>query len=141
MVENCSPCVIQAFARQRKDVPRSIIPASYSFGSSYPVTLPKSSREIFVVNFELGFFACQLNASSDFLEVYSLSRLCDGARDCFSGTDENRDYVPCSSKSNTTLKDSETLWTGTGGLIVTDNFFCCSLYCTAHAPGIMYVPF
>lgn len=100
----------QAFARQRKDLPRSVVSASYAYGSSYPIKLPKSSREIFVVNFELGFFACQLNASSDFLEVYSLSRLCDGTRDCFSGTDENRDYVPCSSKCssfNKILLDSE----------------------------------
>ena len=72
--------------------------SSTSSSSSYPIILPKmkNSREVFVVNFELGFFACQLNASSDFLEVYSLSRLCDGIPDCFGGTDENRDYVPCS---------------------------------------------
>ncbi|OQV25204.1 Fibrillin-1 [Hypsibius exemplaris] len=95
----CSLFMIFTFSVSARERPLTNTISNYRSpysSSSYPITLPKGSREVFVVNFELGFFACQLNASSDFLEVYSLSKLCDGVPDCFSGTDENRDYVPCS---------------------------------------------
>jgi hypothetical protein len=53
-------------------------------------------REIFFLNLEDGYFGCQVNDSRDVLQLYELSKLCDGAPDCFMGSDELRKELKCS---------------------------------------------
>ena len=36
------------------------------------------TEELFWLNLEEGYFACQLNQSENFLKIFKLSRLCDG---------------------------------------------------------------
>ena len=55
-------------------------------------------REIFFLNLEDGYFGCQVNESTDVLQLYEVSKLCDGHRDCFRGSDELRTELKCSSK-------------------------------------------
>ena len=44
--------------------------------------------ELFWLNLEEGYFACQLNQSEKFLKIFRISRLCDGREDCYLGSDE-----------------------------------------------------
>ncbi|KAK7603210.1 hypothetical protein V9T40_003209 [Parthenolecanium corni] len=55
-------------------------------------------REIFFLNLEDGYFGCQVNQSTDVLQLYELSRLCDGYQDCFQGSDELARELKCTSK-------------------------------------------
>lgn len=56
-------------------------------------------REIFFLNLEDGYFGCQVNESTTVLQLYELSRLCDGKQDCYKGSDELRRELKCTSKS------------------------------------------
>ena len=49
------------------------------------------TEELFWLNLEEGYFACQLNQSEKFLKIFKLSRLCDGKEDCYQGSDEPRE--------------------------------------------------
>lgn len=55
-------------------------------------------REVFFLNLEDGYFGCQVNESTDYLQLYELSKLCDGAQDCYMGSDESRKDLKCTSK-------------------------------------------
>lgn len=55
-------------------------------------------REIFFLNLEDGYFGCQVNESTDVLQLYELSKLCDGAPECFMGSDELRKELKCTGK-------------------------------------------
>lgn len=55
-------------------------------------------REIFFLNLEDGYFGCQVNESTDVLQLYELSKLCDGVPNCFLGSDELRNELKCTSK-------------------------------------------
>ena len=55
-------------------------------------------HEVFFLNLEDGYFGCQVNESVEFLQLYELSRLCDGLQDCFMGSDELRKELKCTSK-------------------------------------------
>lgn len=56
-------------------------------------------REVFFLNLEDGFFGCQVNESTQVLQLFELSKLCDGKRDCFRGTDELAKELKCTSKN------------------------------------------
>lgn len=47
---------------------------------------------------EDGYFGCQVNESVEFLQIYDISRLCDGLQDCFMGSDEKKRDLKCTSK-------------------------------------------
>ena len=51
------------------------------------------TEELFWLNLEEGYFACQLNQSENFLKIFKLSRLCDGKGDCYQSSDELRDEL------------------------------------------------
>ncbi|GLH00246.1 Uncharacterized protein GBIM_06680, partial [Gryllus bimaculatus] len=55
-------------------------------------------REIFFLNLEDGYFGCQVNESTDVLQLYELSKLCNGKPDCFMGSDELRQELKCSTE-------------------------------------------
>ena len=56
------------------------------------------NSEVFFVNLEEGYFGCQVNQSAEFLQIFKISKLCDGTSDCYRGSDENRKELKCSSK-------------------------------------------
>lgn len=60
---------------------------------------PILAREIFVLNLEDGFFGCQVNDSTDFLQLFELSKLCDGSPQCFRGSDELSVQLKCTDRS------------------------------------------
>jgi hypothetical protein len=63
---------------------------------------PASSRarpEVFFLHLEDGYFGCQVNESIDVLQLYDVSKLCDGIPDCFLGSDENRAKLKCTGTS------------------------------------------
>src|SRR5687768_8871383 len=49
---------------------------------------PLVQQEIFLLNLEDGYFGCQVNESQDVLQLFELSKLCDGVPQCFRGSDE-----------------------------------------------------
>ncbi|SPP80067.1 blast:Fibrillin-1, partial [Drosophila guanche] len=60
--------------------------------------LRKNSRfrgEVFFLNLEDGYFGCQVNESTDYLQLYELSKLCDGNQDCYLGSDEQNKELKC----------------------------------------------
>ena len=58
----------------------------------------RSHSEVFFVNLEEGYFGCQVNASAEFLQIFKVSKLCDGTSDCYLGSDEDTKELKCSSK-------------------------------------------
>ncbi|XP_031780004.1 uncharacterized protein LOC116416313 isoform X2 [Nasonia vitripennis] len=63
-------------------------------------------REVFFLNLEDGYFGCQVNASTDVLQLLQLSKLCDNHVDCFQGSDEHRDRLKCTSTYNAKIKNT-----------------------------------
>lgn len=63
------------------------------------VSRPRSS-EVFFLHLDDGYFGCQVNESTDVLQLYDISKLCDGISDCFLGSDENRGKLKCTGKNN-----------------------------------------
>lgn len=57
-------------------------------------------QEIFLLNLEDGYFGCQVNSSQDFLQLFELSRLCDGQAQCYLGTDELETPLKCKNRSH-----------------------------------------
>lgn len=57
-------------------------------------------NEVFFLNLEDGYFGCQVNESTDYLQLYELSKLCDGQSNCYMGSDELRKELKCTSKCN-----------------------------------------
>ena len=51
------------------------------------------TEELFWLNLEEGYFACQLNESEKFLKIFKISRLCDYKDDCYLGSDELYDEL------------------------------------------------
>ena len=51
------------------------------------------TEELFWLNLEEGYFACQLNQSEKFLKIFKISRLCDFKDDCYRGSDELYDEL------------------------------------------------
>ena len=58
----------------------------------------RTSSEVFFVNLEDGFFGCQVNASVDILQLFEISKLCDGKPNCYLGSDESNKKLKCTSK-------------------------------------------
>ena len=58
----------------------------------------QQQREVFFVNLEDGFFGCQVNASVDILQLFEISKLCDGTPNCYLGSDESNTKLKCTSK-------------------------------------------
>lgn len=52
-------------------------------------------QEIFLLNLEDGYFGCQVNESQDYLQLFELSRLCDGQPQCYLGSDELSSKLKC----------------------------------------------
>lgn len=60
-------------------------------------------REVFFLNLEDGYFGCQVNESTDVLQLFELSKLCDGTPNCFLGSDELRLELKCTGRSKKPL--------------------------------------
>lgn len=56
-------------------------------------------REVFFLNLEDGYFGCQVNESTDVLQLLELSKLCDHRADCYQGADEQRNKLKCTGES------------------------------------------
>ncbi|KAG7155057.1 Protocadherin Fat 3-like [Homarus americanus] len=52
-------------------------------------------REIFFLNLEDGYFGCQVNESTEVLQLFEVSKLCDGIPNCFLASDENFNELKC----------------------------------------------
>lgn len=81
---------------------------------------PIVSREIFVLNLEDGYYGCQVNDSSDYLQLFELSKLCDGTPQCFRGSDEMSVQLKCTDRG----KQSVTVFF----ILFSFTFSCCFLY-------------
>lgn len=57
-------------------------------------------REVFFLNLEDGYFGCQVNESTDVLQLFELSKLCDGTPNCFLGSDELTKELKCTGKKH-----------------------------------------
>ena len=56
------------------------------------------TKEVFFLNLEDGYFGCQVNESTEVLQLFDLSKLCDGVSSCFKSADENIRELKCTSK-------------------------------------------
>lgn len=79
------------FFQVHSQYPQKTLPAHRKVGFGL-------SQEVFFLNLEDGYFGCQVNESTDYLQLFELSKLCDGAQDCYRGSDEQHDKLKCSSK-------------------------------------------
>jgi len=55
-------------------------------------------NEIFFLNLEDGYFGCQVNESVDVLQLFELSKLCDGTPECFMASDELHRELKCTGR-------------------------------------------
>ncbi|KAF0298055.1 Fibrillin-3 [Amphibalanus amphitrite] len=53
------------------------------------------TQEVFFLNLEDGYFGCQVNESSEVLQLFELSKLCDGVPQCYLGSDELVKELKC----------------------------------------------
>lgn len=72
-------------------------------------------QEIFLLNLEDGYFGCQVNESQDFLQLFELSRLCDGQPQCYRGTDEIVSQLKCNQRDQCGGFGGLTSLVGAGG--------------------------
>lgn len=80
----------------RRSAPFLMVEAQYK-----PQWPSKSlQQEIFLLNLEDGYFGCQVNESQDFLQLFELSKLCDGTPQCFQGTDELARELKCTDRNH-----------------------------------------
>ena len=70
-------------------------------GRQVDLTKVLPTNELFWLNIEESYFACQVNASEKYLKIFKLSRLCDGYEDCYQASDELSENHKCSSKCQT----------------------------------------
>ncbi|OTF72533.1 hypothetical protein BLA29_011194, partial [Euroglyphus maynei] len=49
-----------------------------------------------------GYFGCQVNESTDYLQLFELSKLCDGLPQCFQGSDEITLELKCNDRNQCT---------------------------------------
>ena len=70
------------------------------------------TNEVFWLNLEEGYFACQLNDSSKFLKLFHLSRLCDGHTDCYGGSDELEKELKCSQDCEPNCQNGVCMYSG-----------------------------
>lgn len=75
----------------------SIVLVSSQYSPSFPS--PYLRREIFILNLEDGYFGCQVNESTDVLQLFELSKLCDNVPHCFHGSDEVASELKCTDKN------------------------------------------
>nr|XP_027235380.1 tenascin-like [Penaeus vannamei] len=84
------------FAAKMKPPVGFIVALAYISVVSAQVNLGQGlQREIFFLNLEDGYFGCQVNESTDVLQLFEVSRLCDGTPNCFLGSDENFQELKC----------------------------------------------
>lgn len=60
---------------------------------------------MFFLNLEDGYFGCQVNESTEVLQLLELSKLCDNHVDCYQGTDEQRDRLKCTGKPTSSFAE------------------------------------
>lgn len=65
---------------------------------SQRISNTRLKRERFILNLEDGYFGCQVNESTEYLQIFELSKLCDGHADCYRSSDELADELKCTSK-------------------------------------------
>lgn len=65
-------------------------------GRQVDLTKVLPTSEVFWLNIEEAYFACQVNASEKYLKLFKISRLCDGIEDCYKASDELTDHHKCS---------------------------------------------
>ena len=56
-------------------------------------------KEVFFVKLEDGFFGCQVNSSVDVLQLFEISKICDGTPQCWQGSDESNPQLKCTSRN------------------------------------------
>ncbi|KAF5291111.1 hypothetical protein FQA39_LY14353 [Lamprigera yunnana] len=88
-------------------------------------------REVFFLNLEDGYFGCQVNESTDVLQLFELSKLCDGTPNCFLGSDELQKELKCTDNCR---KEDGTLCQN--GVCLDNNCHCNDGYggCSCEVP-------
>ncbi|CAH1986489.1 unnamed protein product [Acanthoscelides obtectus] len=66
-------------------------------------------REVFFLNLEDGYFGCQVNESTDVLQLFELSKLCDGTPNCYLGSDELAKELKCTDLLSLGSSESDTV--------------------------------
>lgn len=93
---------------------------------------------MFFLNLEDGYFGCQVNESTDYLQLFELSRICDGRPDCFMGSDESGKDLKCTEdcgrNEGTTCADGSAC---TNGACLDSQCHCNDGYggCNCQVPG------
>lgn len=73
-------------------------PFPQALSQNQRISNTRLKREVFFLNLEDGYFGCQVNDSTDYLQLFELSKLCDGHPDCFMSSDELARELKCTSK-------------------------------------------
>lgn len=98
----------------------------------------RQKNEVFFLNLEDGYFGCQVNESTDYLQLFELSRICDGRPDCYMGSDEQSKELRCTDDCSRSL--SATCADGsvcTNGACLDSQCHCNDGYggCNCQVPG------
>ena len=87
-----------AFGRPRQQPPQLSSKPKLRTTTKQNDLITTQRKEVFFVKLEDGFFGCQVNASVDVLQLFEISKVCDGTPQCWQGSDESNSQLKCTSK-------------------------------------------
>ena len=70
-------------------------------------TWPGSIKDVFFLDFDRGQFGCNTNESGHLIQLFPMSKLCDGRNDCINGSDEDTLRLKCNERNNCQADGSE----------------------------------
>lgn len=85
---------------------------------------PGSTKDVFFLDFDRGQFGCNTNESDHLIQLFPMSKLCDGRNDCINGSDEDTLRLKCRDRKKCNPDGSECI----NGVCLDHQCYCDHFY-------------